>query len=218
MPASPAHLTEPDAIYALSFARVRAATPGLAQVPASIQPILARIIHAAADPQIFSNLTYSDDIAQAAKSAITSGADIFCDCNMLAAGINRRLLPSNACRVLLDHPDVAAFAKTNNTTRSAAGLILHRQALGGTIVAIGNAPTVLFALVDGLRGGWQPPAAIFAFPLGFVGASEAKAELVKTARDLAIPYITLAGRRGGSGMAAAAINAIAQPATGNEAD
>ena len=205
------HYTKnPEAIYALSFARIAEAVPQLADLPPPICEILARIIHAAADPSIFASLAYTPDIAEASMAALAGGADILCDSRMLAAGINRRLLPKNKIITMLDHPDAPATASRLATTRSAAGVIAHRDQLGGAVLAIGNAPTALFAVLEGLAAGWSPPTAIFAFPLGFVGADEAKSALINA--RLATPYMTLAGRRGGSGMAAAAINAVAMRA------
>lgn len=204
------YLKDAEAIYALSFKRVAAAVPDLAQCPPPIRRMLGRCIHAVADPSIFKDFRYSDDVAEATRVALRDGADILCDSRMLAAGISRQFLPAagggNACVVMLDHPDTEATARRFATTRSAAGVILHREQLKGAIVAIGNAPTALFALLEGLAAGWHMPAVIFAFPLGFVGAHEAKSALVKT--HFGIPYMTLMGRRGGSGMAAAAINAV----------
>ena len=203
------YLKTAEAIYDLSFQRVAAAVPGLAQCPPDIRRMLARSIHAVADPSIFEDFRYSADVAEATRVALRAGADILCDSRMLAAGIRRQCLSiggGNDCVVMLDHPEVDTTAGRFATTRSAAGVIAHRECLGGGIVVIGNAPTALFALLEGLVAGWSPPAVIFAFPVGFVGASEAKSALLKT--RLSIPYITLMGRRGGSGMAAAAINAV----------
>ena len=140
--------------------------------------------------------------------ALRAGAPIFCDAKMIASGITRTRLPAaNEIICTLDHPSVPALAAQLGTTRSAAAIDLWRDQLAGAVVAIGNAPTALFHLLERLDQGWPRPAAIIGVPVGFVGASESKEELVRDNRG--VPYLAVRGRRGGSAMAVAAVNAIA---------
>jgi precorrin-8X/cobalt-precorrin-8 methylmutase len=156
---------------------------------------------------VVQDMRVSPDCVAAGRAALAAGAPIFCDVEMVARGIIARALPEG-CRaeVTLNHPDVPDMARTLGTTRSAAAVELWRDRLEGSVVVIGNAPTALFHLLDRLEEGWPRPAVILGFPVGFVGAAESKEALSTSA--LGIPYATLLGRRGGSAMAAAALNAL----------
>ncbi len=198
---------DPDAIYRQSFATVRAEAR-LDHLPADLQPVAIRLIHACGMPDIADDLAFSTDVAAAAMSALKNGAPVLCDCEMVAAGISRSLLPKeNPVIVTLNAEETRARAEAIGNTRSAAAVELWQPHLAGAVIAIGNAPTALFHLLELLDQGWPRPAAILGFPVGFVGAAESKAELQKNPRG--IPYLTLFGRRGGSAMASAAVNAIA---------
>ncbi len=197
---------DPAAIYAGSFATVRAEAD-LSCLPADLHPVAIRLIHACGMVDLPRDLTFSPDVHGAAHTAIKNGAPILCDCEMVGAGIIRRYLDGNDVIVTLNNPDVPAMAKQIDTTRSAAAVELWRDHIEGAVVAIGNAPTVLFHLLEKLDEGWPKPAAILGFPVGFVGAAESKAALAADARG--VPYMALQGRRGGSAMASAAVNAMA---------
>jgi precorrin-8X/cobalt-precorrin-8 methylmutase len=154
------------------------------------------------------DLAFSDDVVGAGRAALRDGAPILTDAKMIASGITRRRLPSgNEVICTLDDPRVPHLSERHGNTRSAAALELWRDRLPGSVVAIGNAPTALFRLFELLDEGVAPPAAIIGVPVGFVGAVESKEELVKRAPA---PYLTVHGRRGGSAIATAAVNAIAQ--------
>lgn len=205
---------DPDAIYRQSFAAVRAETR-LDHLPADLQNVAIRLIHACGMPDIADDLAFSKDSVEAATAALQNGAPVLCDCEMVAAGISRSLLPKeNPVIVTLNAEETRARAKAIGNTRSAAAVELWQPYLAGAVIAIGNAPTALFHLLELLDQGWPRPAAILGFPVGFVGAAESKAELQKNPRG--IPYLTLAGRRGGSAIASAAVNGLAL-ATGDGA-
>ena len=204
------YLSDPAEIYRRSFALIRAATD-LSRLPAELHAIAVRLVHAVADPDIVTDLVASEGAVATGRAALASGAPILVDAAMVAHGITRSRLPAaNPIICTLDDPAVAGRATALGTTRSAAAIELWRRHLGGAVVAIGNAPTALFHLLEMLVAGAPPPALILGFPVGFVGAAEAKAALI--ASPLAIPFIALKGRRGGSALAAAAINALAGPA------
>lgn len=210
MVAAADYLRDPAAIYALSFERVRAAT-ALDSFSPSVAEIVIRVVHACGMPDLADDIAVSSevDVARAAMTALQGGAPIFCDCEMVAAGITRRFLPAgNDVLVTLNHDDVPDLAKTLATTRSAAAVEHWRERLDGAVVAIGNAPTALFHLLQRLDEGWPKPAAIFAFPVGFVGAAESKAMLAASPPQ-DIGFMTVHGTRGGSAMASAAVNASA---------
>jgi precorrin-8X/cobalt-precorrin-8 methylmutase len=178
-----------------------------------MQPIAIRLAHAAGDVSILPDLVWSPDVVVRARRALSAGAPILVDSTMLMAGINRGRLPApNAIRCTLNDPVVSAEAARLGTTRSAAAVELWRPYLAGAVVAIGNAPTALFHLLEILAAGAPPPAAVLGFPVGFVGAAEAKAALIKFGHGL--PFVALAGRRGGSALAAAAVNALTAPDPG----
>ncbi|TFL20099.1 precorrin-8X methylmutase [Jannaschia formosa] len=201
---------DPAAIYAASFATVRAEA-NLDRFPPEMAELAVRVIHACGMIEIADRLAYSPDVTGSAKAALQAGAPVYADCEMVASGITRRLLPAaTKIRCTLNDPRTPDLAAKGGTTRSAAAVDLWD--MGGAIVAIGNAPTALFRLLERLDEGAPRPAAILAFPVGFVGAAESKAELAANPR--ATPFVTLRGRRGGSAMASAAVNALALLAAG----
>jgi precorrin-8X/cobalt-precorrin-8 methylmutase len=201
------YLRQPDEIYRRSFAAIRAEAD-LSAVPADLEPLIVRLIHAAGDSGIVADIAWAADAAAVGRRALTSGAPILVDAEMVASGIIRDRLPAaNSVLCMLREPGVAEAARAAGTTRSAAAVERWRDRLAGAVVAIGNAPTALFRLLELLDGGAPRPAVILAFPVGFVGAAESKEVLI--AHAAGIPYVTLRGRRGGSAYAAAAVNALA---------
>jgi precorrin-8X/cobalt-precorrin-8 methylmutase len=199
------YVRDPETIYRLSFSAIRAETD-LSSLPRTIQPMALRVIHACGMTDVLDDLRIDAALPEAVRAALNSGAPILADCEMVTAGIMTRLLPPG-CEIIctLNHPEARIRGRTASTTRSAAAVTLWKPDLAGAVVVIGNAPTALFALLEMIDQGGPRPAAIIALPVGFVGAAEAKAELVRDPRR--IPYATLLGRRGGSAMAAAAVNA-----------
>lgn len=197
------YLRDPTAIYARSFATIRAEAD-LSGVPESARTIATRIIHACGMTDIVSDLRITPDFAEAARQART----VLTDAEMVRHGITGKGL--NVICTLND-PAARERGMKTATTRSAAAVELWRPHLEGALVAIGNAPTALFALLEMIDAGAPRPAAIAAFPVGFVGAAESKDELVANPRG--IPYATLLGRRGGSAMAAAVVNALTRGET-----
>jgi precorrin isomerase len=158
---------------------------------------------------IVSDLAASSDAVKVGRSALAAGASIFCDSQMVANGITRKRLPANNEIICtLNQLEVLELSQRINNTRSAAAVDLWKPRLAGAVIAIGNAPTALYRLLELLDEGAPKPALILGFPVGFVGAAEAKAELASNSRG--VPFITLHGRRGGSAIAAAAVNALAQ--------
>ncbi|XDZ65140.1 precorrin-8X methylmutase [Alphaproteobacteria bacterium LSUCC0684] len=202
------YIRDPDAIYALSFERVRAAVE-LARFPEDVAEIVLRVVHSCGMPEIAEDIIYSEDVARRAVAALRRGAPIIADCAMVASGITRRFLPAqNEIIMTLKDGDIPSKAKALGTTRSAAAVESWPPFLDGAVVAIGNAPTALFHLLERLDEGWPAPAVIFAFPVGFVGAAESKAALAANP-PLNSAFMCLSGTRGGSAMASAAINAAA---------
>lgn len=199
------YLRDPAAIYAQSFAAIRAEAD-LAHLPPALHEAAIRMIHACGMPDLADDIMGDPDVVEAAHAALASGAPVLCDCEMVRAGIIQRHLPHNALIVTLNDPAVPALAAQLATTRSAAAVELWRDRLAGAVVVIGNAPTALFHLLDILAAGAPKPAAIIATPVGFVGAAESKARL---AAEAPVPFLTVRGRRGGSAIAGAAVNAIA---------
>lgn len=198
---------DPAAIYAQSFATVRSEAR-LDRFPNGLETLAVRLIHACGMVDVADRLAFSEDAFLAGQAALTAGASILCDCEMVGAGIIRRALPAeNEIIVTLNAPEVPALAKELGTTRSAAAVELWGPHLDGAVVAIGNAPTALFHLLEALDAGAPRPAIILGFPVGFVGAAESKAELAANPRQT--PFVALRGRRGGSAMASAAVNALA---------
>ena len=204
------YLRDPDAIYAQSFATIRAEAE-LGGLGDDMQDVAIRMIHACGMVEIASHIRASEDVVEKIEFALVETAPILCDCEAVRAGIIPRYLHGNELLVTLNDPAVPALAKQLGTTRSAAAVELWRDRLADAVVVIGNAPTALFHLLEMLDAGAPKPAAIIATPVGFVGAAEAKAEL---ALDIhGVPFITLLGRRGGSAIASAALNAIARSIT-----
>jgi precorrin isomerase len=202
------YLRDGTDIYRQSFATIRAEAD-LAALPAVLETVAVRLIHACGMIDIVQDLAYSEDAAPAGRTALAQGAPILCDAQMVAYGVTRKRLPANNLVLCtLNDPKVPALAQQLSNTRSAAALELWRPHLAGAVVAIGNAPTALFRLLELLDEGAPQPALILGFPVGFVGATESKAALAQNSRG--IPFLTLHGRRGGSALAAAAINAISQ--------
>ena len=200
---------DPKAIYRRSFAIIKDALRENT-MPVDIGPVAQRIIHACGMPDIIDYLFYSNRAGEIGRNALQAGAVILSDSEMVSAGIIRNLLPAeNMVICTLNDPLTPSLAKKNKTTRSAAALELWLPYLEGSVVAIGNAPTALFRLMEMISGGAPRPALILGFAVGFVGAAESKQALVDHAGKLDISFITLKGRRGGSAMASAAVNAIA---------
>jgi precorrin isomerase len=202
------YIRDGNEIYQHSFAIIRAEA-NLATLPAALEAVAVRLIHACGMTDIVADLAYSTDAAGAGRSALINGAPILCDAQMVANGVTRKRLPANnAVICTLNDPQVPTIAQTIQNTRSAAALELWKPQLDGAVVAIGNAPTALFRLLELLDEGAPKPAIILGFPVGFVGAAESKAALAANSRG--VPFLTIQGRRGGSAMAAAAVNALAK--------
>lgn len=198
---------DPSAIYAQSFATVRSEAR-LERFDAGMQALAVRLIHACGMVEIADRVAFSQGAYLAGHRALKAGAPVLCDCEMVGAGIIRRYLPAgNEVIVTLNDPRVPDHAKAIGNTRSAAAVELWEPHLAGAVVAIGNAPTALFHLLELLDAGAPKPAVILGFPVGFVGAAESKAELA--ARPRGCDFIALRGRRGGSAIASAAVNALA---------
>jgi precorrin-8X/cobalt-precorrin-8 methylmutase len=202
------YLKDPDAIYSASFAAIGEAVD-LDPVPQTLRKTVTRLIHSCGMPEILPNLQWSGDPVTPARAALEDSKPVLVDATMVASGITRRFLPKqNNVICTLNAPETRDLAKQTSTTRSAAAVDLWLPHLEGAVIAIGNAPTALFRLLEILQQpGTSRPAAIFAFPVGFVGAAESKEALIEAKLD--IPYLTLRGRQGGSAFAAAAINAVA---------
>lgn len=201
------YIRDGAAIYRQSFATIRAEA-NLSAIPDDLKPVAVRVIHACGMVDAAQDLLFSADVGSAARAALRSGAPILCDSEMVAHGVTRARLPAdNAVVCTLRDPAVPDLAKSIGNTRSAAALDLWGDRLGGSVVAIGNAPTALFYLLEMLAAGAPKPAAILGFPVGFVGAMESKEALAEN--PFGVPYLAIRGRRGGSAMAAAAVNALA---------
>jgi precorrin-8X/cobalt-precorrin-8 methylmutase len=198
---------DPAAIYAASFATVRAEAR-LDRFAPAMQPLMTRLIHSCGMVEIAERLAFSKDAATVGHAALQAGKPILCDCEMVGAGIIRRYLPAqNDVIVTLNDPSVPERAQTIGNTRSAAAVELWEPHLEGAVVAIGNAPTALFHLLELIDAGGPKPAVILGFPVGFIGAAESKAELADHPRGC--EFVALRGRKGGSAMASAAVNALA---------
>jgi precorrin-8X/cobalt-precorrin-8 methylmutase len=200
------YLRDGARIYERSFAVIRAEAD-LSRFSSEEAEIVVRMVHACGCVDITSRIVFGAGLVAAARAALSDGAPILCDSEMVAHGITRARLPANndvVCTVR--DPRVARLAQELHTTRSAAALELWKDRLGGALVAIGNAPTALFRLLEMLDQGAPPPAAIIGVPVGFVGAAESKQALAAQTR---VPFLVVHGRRGGSAMAVAAVNALA---------
>jgi precorrin-8X/cobalt-precorrin-8 methylmutase len=203
------YLRDGAAIYQRSFAIIRAEAD-LSRLRTEEAPVAIRMIHACGSVELAAQMVFADTVVTAARGALDAGAAILCDSEMVAHGITRARLPAdNPVICTLRDARVAELAARLGTTRSAAALELWTDRLAGAIVAIGNAPTALFRLLEMLDAGAPKPAAIIAVPVGFVGAAEAKRALASNPRG--VPFITVHGRVGGSAITAAAINALARP-------
>jgi precorrin-8X/cobalt-precorrin-8 methylmutase len=203
------YLRDGAAIYERSFAIIRAETDLSSFSPEEAE-VAVRMIHACGLTAAGKQIVFGQGLVAAARSALQKGAVILCDAEMVAHGITRSRLPKdNAVVCTLRDPTVPALADRLGTTRSAAALDLWMDRLEGAVVAIGNAPTALFRLLELLDGGAPRPAAILGIPVGFVGAAESKDELLTRSRG--IPFLVVRGRLGGSAMVAAAVNALARP-------
>ena len=198
-----------NAIYARSFAIIRAQTD-LARFSTEEAEVAVRMIHACGHVEAARHFVFAPGLVAAARDALRRGAPVLCDAAMVAQGITRSRLPAyNEVICTLRDPQVPELAAKLGTTRSAAALELWRDRLDGAVVAIGNAPTALFHLLERLAEGWPKPAAILGMPVGFVGAAESKQALVDA--GLGVPFAVVQGRMGGSAMTAAAVNALARP-------
>ncbi|MBF6043892.1 precorrin-8X methylmutase [Streptomyces sp. NRRL B-1677] len=194
-------------IYRQSFATIRSEAD-LGGLPPDVGRVAVRMIHACGMTDLVKDLAYSPGVVAKARAALLSGAPILCDANMVASGVTRKRLPAdNEVLCTLADPAVPELAQRMGTTRSAAALELWRDKLDGAVVAVGNAPTALFRLLEMVAGGAPRPAAVLGIPVGFIGAAESKDALAGS--PLGLEYLVVRGRRGGSAMAAAAINAIA---------
>jgi precorrin-8X/cobalt-precorrin-8 methylmutase len=202
------YLRDGTAIYERSFAIIRAEAD-LSRFSAEEADVAVRMIHACGQVEMAQHVVFGGNLVAAARGALNTGALIFCDSEMVAHGVTRARLPAkNEVICTLNDPRTPALAAKSATTRSAAALDLWRDRLGGGIVAIGNAPTALFRLLEMLDAGAPKPAAILGIPVGFVGAAESKEALAADSRG--VPYLIVRGRSGGSAMTAAAINALAR--------
>ena len=208
------YVKDPAEIYRQSFATIEAEAR-LDGLPEQLRPVARRMIHACGMTDLVDDLAWHGEPVAAARRAIAGGAPILTDAQMVASGIIRGRFPKTEIVCVIAEDAVADTARRLGTTRSAAAVELWRERLQGAVVAIGNAPTALFHLLDLVEAGGPRPAAIFGFPVGFVGAVESKQALIDA--HLGIPYLTLRGRRGGSAIAAAAINALADDKPGAEA-
>jgi precorrin-8X/cobalt-precorrin-8 methylmutase len=194
-------------IYRQSFATIRSEA-ALDELPAELAQVAVRMIHACGMTDLVADLAWSPEVVGSARTALRSGAPILCDAAMVAAGITRRRLPAdNEVICTLGDPSVPDLAARLGTTRSAAALDLWLDRLAGSVVAIGNAPTALFRLLELIADGAPRPAAVLGIPVGFIGAAESKEALA--GNDLGLDYLVVRGRRGGSAITAAAVNAIA---------
>lgn len=197
----------PAEIYKQSFATVRAEA-NLDRFDTGMQALAIRLIHACGMVEIADRIAYSQGAYLAGHRALKAGAPVLCDCEMVGAGIIRRYLPcDNEVVVTLNDPRTPEHAQAIGNTRSAAAVELWEPHLEGAVVAVGNAPTALYHLLEMIDAGAPKPAVILGFPVGFVGAAESKAELA--ARPRGCDFIALRGRRGGSAIASAAVNALA---------
>ena len=204
-----AYLRDGAAIYERSFAIIRAEAD-LARFSAEEAEVAVRMIHACGVVELASQIVFGGDLVGAARRALAAGAPILCDSEMVARGITRARLPArNNVVCTLNDRRVPELATKLATTRSAAALDLWIERLAGAVVAIGNAPTALFRLLDLLDAGAPKPAAIVGIPVGFVGAAESKDALANN--PCSVPFLSVRGRMGGSAMAAAAVNALARP-------
>ena len=205
------YITDGNEIYRRSFAMIREESD-LGRFDAAQAQVAVRMIHAAGQTDLASDIEFSAGVVPAARAALSAGRPILCDVNMVASGVTRRRLPAdNQVLCLLKDPRVPELAARLGTTRTAAAVELLGEHLEGSVVAVGNAPTALFHLLKWLSDdpARPRPAAVLGIPVGFVGAAESKAALASDAQALGIEFVTVHGRRGGSAITCAAINALA---------
>lgn len=194
-------------IYRQSFATIRAEAD-LSAFPEDVSQAVVRMIHASGQVDLVDDVAFTPGVVKAARAALAGGAPILCDAQMVSAGVTRKRLPAdNEVLCTLRDPRVPVLAEQIGNTRSAAALELWGSKLEGAVVAIGNAPTALFYLLDMIESGAPRPAAIVGGPVGFIGAAESKEALIEHPSGL--DYLVVRGRRGGSAITAAALNAIA---------
>jgi precorrin-8X/cobalt-precorrin-8 methylmutase len=202
---APDYVRDGAEIYRRSFAIIRAEAD-LDRFPADVARVVVRMIHSCGMTDLPADVGYSDGVVRAARAALLGGAPVLCDAQMVASGITRRRLPAgNEVVCTLNDPAVPELARRLGTTRSAAALDLWGPRLSGAVVAIGNAPTALFRLLELVAEGAGKPAAVFGIPVGFVGAAESKQALALSGLE----HLVVHGRRGGSAMTVAAVNAVA---------
>ncbi|HXL62279.1 MAG TPA: precorrin-8X methylmutase [Mycobacterium sp.] len=199
------YIRDPAEIYRQSFATIREEAD-LSRFPDDVAGVVVRLIHTCGQVDVAGHVAYTDNVVTRAKEALDAGAPVLCDSSMVAAGITR-LSGGNEVVSLVADPRAAEVAARLQTTRSAAAVELAADRIGGAVLAIGNAPTALFRLVELVDEGLPAPAAVLGGPVGFVGSAQSKQELIAHPRG--ISYLLVTGRRGGSAMAAAAVNAIA---------
>ena len=205
------YIADGPAIYADSFATIRREAD-LSHIPAEAEKLAVRMVHGTGQPDVVGDLVIHPELVTAARSALQAGAPILCDAYMVATGITAGRLPAaNDVLCFLRDARVPALAQQWNTTRTAAAVSLWEPHIDGAVVAIGNAPTALFHLLEMLLDGAPRPAAIVGCPVGFIGAAESKDALASFSRDhgIDVPFVTVRGRRGGSAMTSSAINALA---------
>ncbi|GAB3709990.1 precorrin-8X methylmutase [Nocardiopsis nanhaiensis] len=206
------YIDDGPAIYTDSFATIRREA-SLGHLPPDAERLAVRMIHGTGQVDLAADLVVHPGLLSSARKALGSGAPILCDAGMVAAGVTRARLPAeNEVRCLLSDPRVPGLARDWGTTRSAAAVSLWEPELEGAVVAVGNAPTALFHLLEMLIDGAPRPAAIVGCPVGFVGAAESKQALTELAdrHGIDVPFVTALGRRGGSAMTSSALNALAK--------
>jgi precorrin-8X/cobalt-precorrin-8 methylmutase len=199
------YIRDPAEIYRQSFATIREEAD-LSRFPDDVAGVVVRLIHTCGQVDVAGHVAYTDNVVTRTKEALAAGAPVLCDSSMVAAGITR-LSGRNAVVSLVADARAAEMAARLQTTRSAAAVELAADRIGGAVLAIGNAPTALFRLLELVDEGLPAPAAVLGGPVGFVGSAQSKQELIAHPRG--ISYLLVTGRRGGSAMAAAAVNAIA---------
>lgn len=201
------YIRDAGEIYRQSFATIRAEAD-LSPFPEDVARVVVRLIHTCGQVDLSEHIAFTPDVVSAAHAALADGAAILCDSSMVAAGITAARLPAgNQVVSLVADPGAADLAQRQETTRSAAGVELWADRLAGSVMAIGNAPTALFRLLELIDEGVAPPVAVLGGPVGFVGSAQSKTALIDNPRGM--QYLVVRGRRGGSAMAAAAVNAIA---------
>ncbi|MBM6404206.1 precorrin-8X methylmutase [Phycicoccus sp. CSK15P-2] len=207
------YVTDGLEIYRRSFATIRDESD-LSALPEDLHGVATRVVHAAGDVGVVHDLAAHPDVVRDARAALLAGAPVLTDSQMLASGVTRRRLPAdNEVLCTLREPEVPGLALAWGTTRAAAAVSLWAERLDGAVVAVGNAPTALFHLLEMLLDGGPRPAAVVGMPVGFIGSAESKVALAEHALPGGgqVPWVVVHGRRGGSAMAAAALNAIADP-------